>query len=101
MGQTCVCGSFPIRSGPGVLLPPRYYEGADSCPPSLRRTGLPAYLTQTSQRSASNPVGVPDIALHANDSASDVFQASPSPRQLADTPRRIEFALLRTANSLP
>jgi len=55
------------------------------------RAGLPAYLTHTSQRSASNHVGDPDIALHANVSVSDAFQASPSPSRLAVTPRRIEF----------
>ena len=85
----------------GALAAHQYYEGSDSCSPSLRLTGLPAYLTQTSQRSASNHVTAPNIALHANSSVSDVFQASPSPSQLADTPRRIEFVLLRTANSLP
>ncbi len=64
-------------------------------------TGLPAYLTHTSQRSASNHVNGPDIALHANTSVSDVFQASPNPSRLAAIDRRIEFALLRTASSLP
>jgi len=78
----------------------RYYEGSDSCLPSLRATGLPAYLTQTSLRSASNHVGAPDVALYAILSASGVFQASPSPSRLADTPRRIEFVLLRTDSSL-
>ena len=84
-----------------ALVTLRYYEGSDSCSPSLRRTGLPAYLAQTSQRSASNHVGAPEVALLANFSASDVFQASLSPSQLADTPRRIEFVILQTANSLP
>jgi hypothetical protein len=46
-------------------------------------------------------VGAPEVALLANFSASDVFQASLSPSQLADTPRRIEFVILQTANSLP
>jgi len=69
----------------------RYYEGSDSCSPSPRVTGLPACLTHTSRRSASNHVGDPDIALHANVSVSDAFQASPSPSRLAVTPRRIEF----------
>ena len=64
-------------------------------------TGLPAYLAHTSQRSASNHVDGPDIALHAINSVSDAFQASPSPSKLAAMPRRIEFALLRTASSLP
>lgn len=79
----------------------RYYEGSDSCLPSPRAAGLPAYLAQTSQRSDSNHVYDPDVALHANYSASDVFQASPYPSQLAVMSRRIEFALLRTASSLP
>ena len=43
----------------------RYYEGSDSCFPSPRVTGLPACLAQTSQRSASNHVGAPGVALHA------------------------------------
>ena len=44
----------------------RYYEGSDSCHRSPPTTGLPAYLTTTSQRSASNHAMCPGIALHAN-----------------------------------
>ena len=53
--------------------------------------GLLAYLAHTSQRSASNHGGDPDIALHANCSVPGVFQASHFPSQLAVTSRRIEF----------
>ena len=37
----------------------RYYDGSDSCLPSPRAAGLPAYLTTSSQRSASNHVMQP------------------------------------------
>jgi len=43
----------------------RYYDGSDSCQASPRPAGLLAYLAHTSQRSASNHKGDPDIALHA------------------------------------
>ena len=43
----------------------RYYDGSDSCQASPRPAALLAYLAHTSQRSASNHKGDPDIALHA------------------------------------
>ena len=43
----------------------RYYEGSDSCRPSPRVAGLPACLTTSSRRCASNHVVHPGIALHA------------------------------------
>ena len=42
-----------------ALAAHRYYDGSDSCLPSPRLTGLPAYLTTHSQRSASNHVMQP------------------------------------------
>lgn len=67
--------------------------------PLTHGAGLLAYLTHTSRRSASNHVDAPGIALYANTSVSGVFQASSSPRRLADMPRRVEFVILRTASS--
>src|SRR5690606_24879940 len=61
----------------------------------------PLYLAHTSQRSVSNHRRGPTIALHAIHSVADAFQASPSPRRLAATSRRIEFVILRTASSSP
>ena len=43
----------------------RYYDGSDSCGPSPRAAGLPACLTTSSRRCASNHVVHPGIALHA------------------------------------
>ena len=43
----------------------QYCEGSDSCRPSPRAAGLPAYLATPSQRSASNHAVYPGIALHA------------------------------------
>ena len=43
----------------------RYYDGSDSCGPSPRATGLPAYLATPSQHSAPSHVACPGIALHA------------------------------------
>ena len=42
-----------------ALAAHRYYDGSDSCLPSPRLTGLPAYLTTSSRRSASNHVMQP------------------------------------------
>jgi hypothetical protein len=64
-------------------------------------TGLPAYLAITSQRSASNHVMRPSIALHARYSVPDEFQTSPRMSRLVATSRRIEFVILRSASSLP
>ena len=47
------------------LAAQRYYDGSDSCCPSPRVAGLPAYLTTSSRRCASNHVVHPGIALHA------------------------------------
>ena len=56
---------FPSRCALVCSSVLQYYEGSDSCLPSLRATGLPACLTQTSQRSASNHAVYPGIAFHA------------------------------------
>ena len=79
----------------------RYYEGSDSCLPSLRAAGLPACLATPSRHSASNHAVCPGNVLHASYNVPDVFRTSPRMSRLAVTPRRIEFALLRTASSLP
>ena len=78
----------------------RYYSASDSClrhlggrSPRLSRTNFPSFHLQ--------PQGCPGCRFPRQLSASDVFQASPSPSQLADTPRRIEFVILRTDSSLP
>jgi len=42
-------------------MPLRYYAGSDSCPASLHRAGLLAYLAHTSQRSTSNHKHGPNI----------------------------------------
>ena len=42
----------------------RYYDGSDSCGPSPRATGLPAYLATPSQHSAPSHVACLGIALH-------------------------------------
>jgi len=56
--QTFVCAPFPVRVWPCTALAAhRYYDGSDSCPPSPRLTGLPAYLATPSQRCASNHKG--------------------------------------------
>ena len=52
----------------------RYYEGSDSCRPSPRAAGLPAYLATSSRRSASNHVVHPGIALHAITSVPGEFR---------------------------
>ena len=53
----------------GLALPAlaalRYYDGSDSCGPSPRAAGLPAYLATPSQHSAPSHVACPGIALHA------------------------------------
>ena len=86
--QTFVCAPFPVRVWPcSALAAHRYYDGSDSCPPSPRLTGLPAYLTTHSQRSASNHKGGPYVVFQSPFNAYDVFQTSPSPSQLvANTP---------------
>ena len=91
---------FPAAS-PWLALPPCGTTKALTAATVTSIAALLAYLTHTSRRSASNHVGEPNIALSANCSVSDAFQASPSPRQLALTPRRIEFVFLRTASSPP
>lgn len=79
----------------------RYYDGSDSCQASPRPAGLLAYLAHTSQRSASNHKGDPDIALHAISAYPVCFRLRPLQAKLAVTPRRIEFVILRTASSPP
>ena len=64
--QTLVCTPFPVRWAMADRISAhRYYDGSDSCQASPRPAGLLAYLAHTSQRSASNHKGDPDIALHA------------------------------------
>jgi len=79
----------------------RYYDGSDSCQASPRPAGLLAYLAHTSQRSASNHVVYPGIALHAITSVPGKFRTSPWMSRLVVTRRRIEFVILRTASSHP
>ena len=79
----------------------RYYDGSDSCGPSPRAAGLPAYLATPSQHSAPSHVACPGIALHAITSVPDVFRTSPWKSRLVATHRRIGFVILRTASSPP
>ena len=65
------------------------------------RTGLPAYLAQTSRHSASSHAMYSCIVLFANCNVQDEFRTSPRMSRLVVTPRRNEFTLLRTASSLP
>jgi len=92
---------FPSRFAMVCSSASRYYEGSDSCLPSLRAAGLPACLATPSRHSASNHAVCPGNVLHASYNVPDVFRTSPRMSRLAVTPRRIEFALLRTASSLP
>ena len=58
--QTLVWEPFPVRVWPCLALAThRYYDGSDSCLPSPQAAGLPAYLTTSSRRSASNHVMQP------------------------------------------
>ena len=96
--QTFVCAPFPVRVWPCTALAAhRYYDGSDSCPPSPRLTGLPAYLTTHSQRCASNHKGGSYVVFLSPLNAYDVFQASPSPSQLAaiTPPNRVRFTAHR------
>lgn len=79
----------------------RYYDGSDSCTPSPRAAGLPTYLAHTSQRCASNHVGGPYVVLAAKATHTVCFRLHLTPASSPPSPRRIEFALLRTASSSP
>ena len=84
---------FHCVSALSALATLRYYDGSDSCCPSPRAAGLPAYLATLSQRSASNHKGGPYVVFQSPFNAYDVFQTSPSPSQLvANTPpNRVRF----------
>jgi len=89
---------FPACHWPWLVpVSQRYYDGSDSCPPSPRLTGLPAYLATHSQRCASNHKGGPYVVFLSPLNAYDVFQASPSPSQLAaiTPPNRVRFTAHR------
>jgi hypothetical protein len=62
--QTLVC-PHRFRCSLAISAPAahRYYDGSDCCSPSPRATALPAYLTHTSQRCASNHMGGPHVVL--------------------------------------
>ncbi len=83
------------------LRQPRYYEGSDSCAPSPRLAGLPAYLVHPSRRSASNHEGDSQVALAAMPALAMISRLRHFQCRLAITPRRIEFVILRTASSPP
>ena len=92
---------FPCVLALSAIAALRYYDGSDSCCPSPRAAGLPAYLVTPFRHCASSHVMCSGIALHAISSAPGKFRTSPSSCRLVVTHRRIEFALLRTASSPP